>query len=37
LRRAVIMVDDFPPDFGKENASPQPAPGVPAKAVRKTS
>ena len=37
LRRAVVMVDDFPPDFGKESASPQPAPGVSAAAVRKTA
>jgi acyl-CoA dehydrogenase len=28
LRRAVIMVDDFPPDFGKEAINPQPAPVV---------
>ncbi|MBI4205035.1 MAG: acyl-CoA dehydrogenase, partial [Betaproteobacteria bacterium] len=30
LRRAVIMVDDFPPDFGREHAA---QPGVPAQAI----
>jgi acyl-CoA dehydrogenase len=37
LRRAVIMVDDFPPDFGKESASPQPARSAPVEAARRTA
>ena len=37
LRRAVITVDDFPPDFGKETASPQPAAGASAEAVRRSA
>jgi hypothetical protein len=30
LRRAVIMVDDFPPDFGKEHAA---QPGAQAQVI----
>jgi acyl-CoA dehydrogenase len=37
LRREVIMVDDFPPDFGKESANPQPSRSVPAGAARKSA
>ena len=37
LRREVIMVDDFPPDFGKESANPQPSRSVPAEAARKSA
>ena len=35
LRREVIMVDDFPPDFGREGA--QPARSVAAEAARRTA
>ena len=35
LRREVIMVDDVPPDFGRENT--QPARAMPADATRRTA
>jgi acyl-CoA dehydrogenase len=34
LRREVVMVDDFPPDFGREA---QPAPDVAREAARRTA
>jgi acyl-CoA dehydrogenase len=37
LRRSVITVDDFPPDFGRDGANPQPVAGVPVEAVRKSA
>ena len=35
LRREVVMVDDFPPDFGREVS--QPAPGMAGEAARRTA
>jgi acyl-CoA dehydrogenase len=35
LRREVIMVDDFPPDFGRENADARPSRTAPVGAARK--